>query len=109
MTTSNVQIQAGPETAPQTSGGCGCGGCGCGGGQAADPVLDIHAIPRQIRAGAFLGALASIPPGAAMVLLAPHEPRRLLAQADATFPGLFDVTYPEATPEQFLVRFARRA
>lgn len=107
MTTSNVQISPSEQAAPATSGGCGCGGCGCG--QAVEPELDIHAIPRQVRHGAVLGALASLPVGESLVLVAPHEPRRLLAQVDATFPQAFEVGVASATPEEYRVRFVRRA
>ncbi len=106
MTTSNVSIQTRDETAAPKAGGCGCGGCGCG-GQAVEPELNIQAIPRQIRHGAVLGALASLAPGEAMVLVAPHEPRRLLAQVDATFPGIFEITPLESEIDSVRVRFAR--
>ncbi len=106
MTTSNVQIQTSAETASPKAGGCGCGGCGCG-GQAVEPELNIQVLPRQIRHGAVLGALASLAPGESMLLVAPHEPRRLLAQVDATFPGIFAVTPVESEPDNVRVRFAR--
>lgn len=107
MTTSNVQIQTSAAPTAATSGGCGCGGCGCG--AAAEPELDIRVLPKQIRHGAVLGALATLQPGQAMVLLAPHEPRRLLAQVDATFPGTFDVELAEVAPDQVRTRFVRVA
>jgi uncharacterized protein (DUF2249 family) len=107
MSTSNVQIQTSAEATTAPAGGCGCGGCGCG--QAAEPELNLRALPRQIRHGAVLGALASLQPGDTLVLVAPHEPRRLLAQVDATFPELFEVSVAEVSPEEFRARFVRVA
>jgi uncharacterized protein (DUF2249 family) len=102
-----VQIQTSLEAAEPSSGGCGCGGCGCG--QAAEPELNLRALPRQIRHGAVLGALASLRLGDALVLVAPHEPGRLLAQVDATFPELFEVSLTEVSPEEFRARLVRVA
>ena len=58
--------------------------CGCGHHDEDLPVLDARVIPHALRHAAILGALASLTPGRAMALVAPHDPLPLLAQiADA--------------------------
>ena len=53
-------------------------GCGCAHGRA--PELDVRAIPHAIRRTIVFGALGAIKPGQSMVLVAPHDPKPLLAQ-----------------------------
>lgn len=54
-------------------------GCSCGHDHGV-PELDARTIPHAIRHGAVLGALAQVRPGAAMILVAPHDPLPLLGQ-----------------------------
>ncbi len=57
-------------------------GCTCGEAQGHDaPVLDARTIPHALRHAAIFGALDSLPSGGALVLVAPHDPQPLLAQA----------------------------
>ncbi len=58
--------------------------CGCGHHDEELPVLDARAIPHAIRHAAILGSLASLTPGRAMALVAPHDPLPLLAQIKPT-------------------------
>lgn len=69
-----AEQQAIPLTEVQPSGGCDCGH------DHGVPELDARQIPHAIRHGAILGALAQVRPGAAMILVAPHDPLPLLAQ-----------------------------
>ena len=62
--------------------------CGCGGVDGTeDPVIDATTIPHAIRHAAIFGALDSIAPGNALVLIAPHDPIPLLAQARDRYPA----------------------
>ena len=54
--------------------------CGCGDADSAAPELDVRAISHAVRHAAVLGAFESIPTGGSLVLTAPHDPQRLLAQ-----------------------------
>jgi len=83
-------------------------GCTCSDaeGQSA-PVLDARAIPHGIRHGAILGALDSLPGGAALVLVAPHDPQPLLAQARDRYPEGLDVRYLQRGPDAWHIRLQR--
>ena len=89
----------------ETTGGCGC--------QAREeeqpPTLDARAIPPAIRRGAVFGALSSVPPGAEMILVAPHDPVPLLEHLERGEPGEFEVTYLERGPEAWRLLLTRVA
>lgn len=83
-------------------------GCTCGEAQAPDaPVLDARAIPHPIRHAAIFGALDSLPSGGAMVLVAPHDPQPLLAQASDRYPEGISVEYLQRGPEEWHIRLQR--
>lgn len=83
------------------------GNCTCGESHSGDPVLDARTIPHAIRHAAIFGALDSLRAGAAMELIAPHEPLPLLAQIDKRYGGGLDVSYLEEGPEQWRLRLVR--
>lgn len=109
------------EQEKQSSGGCGCGGCGCGGDapgatSAEAPVLsidtrlDVRTLPHgPQRHAAVLNALESVPPSGALVLVAPHAPRPLLAEIEARFTGQFDVEWLQSGPDVWQIRLRRVA
>lgn len=81
--------------------------CGCGHDHAEDaPRLDARLIPHAIRHGAILGALSQVQPGAAMVLIAPHDPVPLLNQIAAGFDDV-TVSYLVQGPEEWQLLLAR--
>lgn len=82
-------------------------GCACGHGHA-EPELDARQIPHAIRHGAIFGALASVPPGGAMVLVAPHDPVPLLNQIRERVGDAVEVTYLERGPEAWRLRLSVR-
>ena len=83
-------------------------GCTCSeaDGHAA-PVLDARAIPHAIRHGAIFGALDSLASGSALVLVAPHDPQPLLAQARDRYPEGLEVEYLQSGPEAWHIRLQR--
>lgn len=83
-------------------------GCACGEDHST-PELDARTIPHAIRHGAILGALASVKPGAAMVLVAPHDPKPLLAQIADREGDAVEVSYLERGPEAWRLQLSRRA
>ena len=84
------------------------GGCTCGGhGHASEPVLDARVIPHEIRHAAIFGALDSLAPGSAIVLVAPHDPLPLLAQARARYADGIGVEYLQEGPDAWQVRLSR--
>lgn len=85
------------------------GGCGCHEHDDAVPELDARAIPHAIRHGAIIGAVGQLRPGAAMALVAPHNPLPLLAQLRELFGDDLDVSYLDEGPDAWRLRLAKRA
>jgi uncharacterized protein (DUF2249 family) len=83
--------------------------CRCG-EDASDsyPELDARNIPSAIRHPAIFGVLDSLLLGSGFVLIAPHKPVPLLSQVEKKFPGLFEVSFINETPENFRVQFIRK-
>ena len=84
------------------------GGCGCG--HAHDesaPELDVRAIPHAIRHATVFGALSAIPSGGSLVLVAPHDPKPLLAQIADREQGTISVTYLDEGPEAWRLKLTR--
>lgn len=85
--------------APHGGGGCGCGR------DAGEPVLDVRVIPAAVRHGAVFGAFDSLPEGGTIVLVAPHEPKPLLAQLASR--GLGAVETLVAGPQEWHLRLTK--
>lgn len=71
------------------------------------PVLDARVIPHAIRHAAVFGALDSLPSGSALVLVAPHDPLPLLAQARARYAEGLGIDYLQRGPEAWRIRLQR--
>lgn len=71
------------------------------------PELDARLIPHAIRHGAIFGALAQVPVGGAMVLVAPHDPKPLLAQLADREGDRVEVSYLMRGPDAWKLRFSR--
>jgi uncharacterized protein (DUF2249 family) len=92
-------------------GGCGAPGHACGCGETdrpAHPELDARAIPHAIRHATVFGALDGIRPGKGLILVAPHDPRPLLAQLEQRAPGAFAIEYLERGPDRWRLLMVRR-
>lgn len=87
----------------EVSSGCGCSDAGVH----AAPVLDARSIPHAIRHGAIFGALDSLSAGGAMVLIAPHDPLPLLAQARSRYPEGLQVEYLVSGPDAWHLHLGR--
>jgi uncharacterized protein (DUF2249 family)/quercetin dioxygenase-like cupin family protein len=70
-------------------------------------TLDARLIPKAVRHGAVFGALDALPAGAALDVVEPHDPQRMLAELEQSRPGAFAVSYVESGPEAWRVRFTR--
>lgn len=81
--------------------------CGCGEHDEALPELDARTIPHAIRHAAILGAVDSLTPGRALVLVAPHDPKPLLAQLAERFGDSLVVSYLVEGPEAWKLKLAR--
>lgn len=90
---------------PQAHAHAGCT-CGHEAGHAA-PVLDARTIPHGIRHGAIFGALDSLAPGSALILVAPHDPLPLLAQARDRYGEGLETEYLERGPEAWRILLRR--
>jgi uncharacterized protein (DUF2249 family) len=54
-----------------------------------------------------LATVAALPAGDAVVLVAPHAPRPVLAQIDERFPGQIEARWLESGPEVWRIRLER--
>jgi uncharacterized protein (DUF2249 family) len=108
--------------AGQASRGCAGGsggGCGCGGDQgridAPAPVLtvdarvDVRNLPHGQRHAQVLAAVDTLPADGAVVVVAPHAPRPLLAEIDARYPGQIEVQWLQEGPQVWQIRLHRRS
>ncbi len=105
----------------EASGGCGCGGCGCGGdsdGSAAaatapvlsvDARLDVRDVPHGQRHALVLSTVDALAPGQAVVLVASHAPRPVLAEIDDRFGGRIQAQWLQSGPHVWQVRLERAA
>lgn len=82
-------------------------GCGCE-EEHGLPELDARVIPHKIRHGAVIGAFAQVRPGAAMVLLAPHDPKPLLGQLVQLEGDAVEISYLQEGPDVWRLRLGRR-
>lgn len=98
------------QRAPSVTSGCTGHGCGCsaqGGG--GFPELDARQIPHELRIATIFGVLESVDAGAGLVLVAPHDPARLLEKIGHRWPDAFDVAYLESGPDAWRLALTRRA
>lgn len=80
-------------------------GCGCGHDHDQLPTLDAREIPHALRHASILGAVASLAPGSAMGLIAPHNPLPLLAQIKDAHGDSVEISYLSEDP--WTLKFAR--
>lgn len=80
--------------------------CGCGEEAAGAPELDVRAIPHAIRHATVFGAWSAIPAGGSLVLVAPHDPKPLLAQL-AERGGPVTVKYLDEGPTAWRLQLTR--
>jgi uncharacterized protein (DUF2249 family) len=89
---------------------CGGHSCACGEVEAPGyPELDARSIPHAIRHATVFGALDTLEPGGGIVLVAPHDPRPLLAQLEQRSPDTFTVSYLQRGPEAWRLELVRSA
>ncbi|OBH37633.1 cation-binding protein [Mycobacterium intracellulare] len=81
--------------------------CGCGETDAEDPVLDVREVPHSIRHATVFGAFDAVPPGGALVLVAPHDPIPLLHQLNDRASGRLAVQYEQRGPDAWRLRLIK--
>lgn len=81
--------------------------CGCGGHDDALPELDVRAIPHAIRHASIHGVVDSLRPGSAFVLVAPHDPKPLLAQIAEHHGDSISVSYLTQGPDDWKLKLER--
>ncbi len=82
-------------------------GCTCGHDATEVPTLDARTIPHEVRHAAILGALGGVPVGGALDLVAPHDPKPLLAQIAEREGDAVEVTYLVPGPDAWTLRLTR--
>lgn len=88
-------------TTPEQRSSCGCGG------DDDPPVLDVRAIPHRLRHATVHGALGTVRSGESIILVAPHDPKPLLAEIEQRYPGDFTVSYLTSGPEAWRLALSR--
>lgn len=83
--------------------------CACGEVDEDDPELDVRMVPHAIRHATVFGALSAVKAGAGLMLIAPHDPLPLLAQAERMYPEMFTVNYLQRGPDAWRLHFGRVA
>ncbi|MCW3845415.1 DUF2249 domain-containing protein [Micromonospora yasonensis] len=106
----------GSSDSSDSSGGCG-GTCGCGGDRGSadaaaptlsiDPRLDVRTLPHDRRHATVLAALEALPDGGALVLVAPHAPRPLLAEIESRYRGGMAAEWLQDGPDTWQIRLSR--
>lgn len=81
--------------------------CGCGAAHEELPELDVRHIPHAVRHAAIHGVVDSLQPGAAFVLVAPHDPIPLLNQIAARHGEAISFEYLTNGPEAWKLKLAR--
>ncbi|WP_256792203.1 DUF2249 domain-containing protein [Terrabacter sp. Ter38] len=84
-----------------TGGACGCSDDG-------EPELDVRAIPHAIRQATVFSALAAVPAGGSLRLIAPHEQEPLLAQIEDREGGTIGADYLVRGPHAWTLRLTRQ-
>ena len=79
--------------------------CSCGDSDHGVPELDVRTIPHAIRHATVFGAWSAIPAGGSLDLVAPHDPKPLLAQLAER--GPVTVTYLAEGPDAWRLRLTR--
>ncbi len=84
--------------------------CTCGEQDVAGyPELDARAVPHAIRHATVFGALDGVRAHGGLVLVAPHDPKPLLAQLERRNPGEFTVEYLERGPDAWRLAIVRQS
>jgi uncharacterized protein (DUF2249 family) len=84
-------------------------GCTCGCSDEGESELDVRAIPHAIRHATVFGALGAVPAGGSLRLVAPHDPKPLLAQIEDREGGTIEVDYLVRGPQAWTLRLTRQA
>ena len=81
--------------------------CACGAHNEALPELDVRVIPHAVRHAAIHGVVDSLASGAAVVIIANHDPLPLLAQIDQRHGSAITSDYLESGPEVWKLKLER--
>lgn len=71
------------------------------------PIIDARLLPPAVRHPAILGAVDSLTPGRSLAIVAPHEPKPLLAQIREAHGASLEITYLESGPAAWIVQLSR--
>ncbi|OBK11716.1 DUF2249 domain-containing protein [Mycobacterium asiaticum] len=81
--------------------------CACCEADDDDLVLDVREVPHSIRHATVFGAFDAVPPGGALVLVAPHDPIPLLHQLNGRTSGRLEVQYEQRGPDAWRLRLIK--
>ncbi|HZY48715.1 MAG TPA: DUF2249 domain-containing protein [Devosia sp.] len=81
----------------------------CDNPQATDTTIDVRVIAPKLRHSMIFTTFENLAPGECFRIINDHDPRPLLYQFNAEYPGSFEWTYEKAGPEVWQVKIDRVA
>ncbi|MDO8358745.1 MAG: DUF2249 domain-containing protein [Devosia sp.] len=70
-------------------------------------VIDVRAVAPRLRHPLIFSTFEGLGGGESLLLVNDHDPRPLLYQFSAEYPGTFEWTYEQAGPDVWQVRIDR--
>lgn len=74
-----------------------------------ETIIDVRRIAPRLRHSMIFSAFQSLNPGEHFRIVNDHDPRPLLYQFSAEYPGAFDWTYEQSGPQLWQVKIDRVA
>lgn len=72
-------------------------------------IINAPVLANPVKHQTILAALEALPEGYSAMLINDHDPKPLLYQLDAEYPGQFVSEYEESGPTQWSIRLTRNA
>lgn len=81
----------------------------CSDCQSGDTIIDVRTIAPRMRHPMIFTAFENLAGGEAFLIVNDHDPKPLLYQFSAEYPGAFEWVYQEQGPEVWQVRVSKVA
>lgn len=81
----------------------------CSDCQSGDTIIDVRTIAPRMRHPMIFTAFENLAGGEAFLIVNDHDPKPLLYQFSAEYPGAFEWAYQEQGPEVWQVRVSKVA
>jgi uncharacterized protein (DUF2249 family) len=71
-------------------------------------VINAPVLPPRVRHETIFGIFEALPAGHTALLINDHDPKPLIYQLEAEYPGTFAIEYVERGPTQFAIHVTRK-